>query len=140
MPRISAEARAASAYEAVRRRPGPPKDFSPQEINLWRDIIRSKPAGWFDAGSLPLLEQYCRSIPIASDAAKEAKSLDKDAVSRLATLNTSIAMLATKLRLSVQAAVDRRNRILDEEGAGEKAGDHLLGGKAVWGNKLRAVG
>lgn len=140
MPRISAEARAASAYAVGGRHPPPPKDLFPEEAKLWRDIVKAKPLGWFDAGSLPLLAQYCRSVPIAIKAAEEARgSVDKDAISNLAKLNTSIAMLATKLRLSVQAAVDRRNRMLDEEGTGKKADDTLLGGKAVWGNRLRAV-
>jgi hypothetical protein len=51
---------------------------------------------------------------------------------RLMSLNGSCATLATKLRLSVQAAVHRHSRMLDERGLSEAAeSDPLLGGTVV---------
>lgn len=145
MPRISAEARSAGAYRAGGKPPAPPRDISPEAAKVWREIANGKPVGWFDAGSLVLLRQYCETTVearrFAALLAGEFDSLDDriEVGKHIVRLNGNLTTMATKLRLSVQAAVDRRNRILDEDGAGAKAGDKLLGGKAVWGGKLRAV-
>lgn len=142
MPRASAEARSAAALRAGGKRPDPPASLSEDAAALWRQIMADKPLGWFDAGALPLLRLYCvtatraeevERLLIATDvAADDAGEVEK----RLVKLNGSCTTLATKLRLSVQAAVDRRSRMLDENGPGEElAADPLLGGKVV---QLRA--
>lgn len=145
MPRISAEARSAGAYRAGGKHPVPPKEMQLEAVKVWRAIVRAKPLGWFDEGSLVLLRQYCETTieaqKFAAMLAGEFDALDDriEVGKHLVRLNGNLTTMATKLRLSVQAAVDRRNRILDEDGAGKKADDKLLGGKAVWGSKLRAV-
>src|SRR5579864_7832422 len=73
MPRMSAEARGAVSYRSGSRPPPPPKDLSPEAAKLWRAIVRAKPIGWFDAGSLPLLARYCRT---AVRAERLADALD----------------------------------------------------------------
>ena len=147
MPRISAEARGALSYRSGSRPPVPPKALSPEAAALWRAIVRAKPLGWFDAGSLPLLARYCRTAARAEQVADELDRTDvehedaADLEKRVIKLNGSLTTLATKLRLSVQGSVDRKSRLLDEDGAGGKADDKLLGGNAVWqrGKRLRSV-
>jgi hypothetical protein len=138
MPRASAEARAGAALRVGGSRPAPPPQFPEAAAKLWREIVADKPLGWFDAGALPLLRLYCLTLaraegvealllltPPEDDAAADIEK-------RLIKLNGSCTTLATKLRLSVQAAVDRRSRMLDESGPGEEAAsDPLLGGKVV---------
>lgn len=141
MPRASAEARAAAAHRAGGRRPAPPAWLDPEAQGHWRAIVAEKPLGWFDCGSLPLLAQYCATLVRARQLAQRLAEVEPDEKGaqalevRLMGVNGSCLSLATKLRLSVQAAVDRRSRMLDESGPGEEvAADPLLGGKVV---KLR---
>lgn len=138
MPRASAEERAARAFRVGGKRPPAPAHLSTDAAATWRQIIAVKPLGWFDAGSLPLLELYCLTLERAHLVATRVAATDvsdKNAHGleiRLMGLNASCATLATKLRLSVQAAVHRHSRMLDERGPGEgAAADPLLGGKVV---------
>ncbi len=147
MPRISAEARGALSYRVGGRPPPAPKNLSREAAAIWRAIVRAKPLGWFDPGSLPLLARYCRTAVRAEQLADvlDATTVHDlgaaDLEKRVVKLNGSLTTLATKLRLSVQGAVDRKSRLLDEAGAGG-ADDRLLGGTAIWrqkGSRLRAV-
>ena len=138
MPRASAEGRAASAYRAGVKRPAAPDWLTPDAADHWRRIIGSKPLGWFDEGSLPLLAQYCEGLVLARQLAMHLANTDPAEKGRQALevrfmgLNGSCLQLATKLRLTVQSAVDRKSRMLDESGPGEEAAaDPLLGGKVV---------
>lgn len=143
MPRISAEERAASAFRAGGAVPEPPKHLSKESAALWRDIAASKPTDWFDDGALALLEDYCNAIVDArhinsaleaardGDDADEMKELRKQAVASSGRLTG----LATKLRLSVQAQIERNNRKIVERGSKRTATDSLIGGEAVWGEK-----
>jgi hypothetical protein len=138
MPRASAEGRAATAHRAGGRRPDPPDWLSVEARAHWRRIVSEKPLGWFDAGSLPLLAQYCATLVRAQELAEllVAGAADQKGQQqlevRLMGMNGSCLSLATKLRLSVQSAVDRKSRMLDESGPGEEvASDPLLGGKVV---------
>lgn len=140
MPRITAEARGAAAFRSGSKPPAAPTGFTDVEAKLWREIVSQKPIGWFDAGSLPLLGQYCRTLARAQlvGASLATVAVDDPAgiafEKRLTKLNANCATLATKLRLSVQNNVDRRSRMLDEtvQPSGE-ADAGLLGGSAVWG-------
>jgi hypothetical protein len=100
--------------------------------------VAAKPLGWFDAGNLPLLGLYCVTLERARLlSALLAATAVTDKVAhgleiRLMGLNCSCATLATKLWLSVQAAVHRQSRMLDERGPGETAAaDPLLGGRVI---------
>lgn len=138
MPRASAESRAAAALRAGGHRPEPPDWLTAEARGHWRRIVASKPLGWFDAGSLPLLAQYCATLvrarelaELLAEGAADQKGQQQLEV-RLMGMNGSCLNLATKLRLSVQSAVDRKSRLLDESGPGEEvAADPLLGGKVV---------
>lgn len=140
MARMSAEARSAAVHRSGGKPPSPPAGFGEAESKIWRDIVRQKPLGWFDAGSLPLLGQYCRTLVLAERAAAHMMLLpvdDAEAVAfgkHLARLNSSVTTIATKLRLSVQGSIDRRAGMLAETNELPDAGDNLLGGAAVWGD------
>jgi hypothetical protein len=113
---------------------------------VWREIVASKSVDWFDAGSRILLEAYCETAVHARAIAKRLDRLRKAGAwgeakpweRRYAQMSGTLTTLATKLRLSVQALVDRRSRGILERGPGEKASrDRLLGGAAVWGDRKR---
>lgn len=135
MPRISAENRGAIAYRSGSKPPPAPARLDPEAAAIWRVVVRSKPLGWFDASSLALLELYCTTLVKARQVAVELAPLEvrtpgvERLERRLIRLNSNTIALATKLRLTVQAAVNRRSRMLDEAGVGDHF-DGLLGGSA----------
>lgn len=136
MPRISAEHRAAIAYLSGCNPPPAPAKLDPEAVAIWRRIVQAKPIGWFDESSLGLLGLYCTTLVKAQQVAVELAPLEVHAAGverlerRLTRLNSSCIALATKLRITVQASVNRHSRILDEAGASDDF-DGLLGGSAV---------
>jgi len=135
MPRQSPEARSAAAFLTGVQAPEPPADLLPGEVKLWVEIVQSKPAGWFDAGSLLLLELYAytaiqaaRVAAALSDVGDIGSPVAGRLCRRLVALNNSTVGLASRLRLTVQATVHRKSGMLSEPGAGET--DPLLGGRA----------
>ena len=96
------------------QRLAPPDGLLESEATLWRDVVDSKPADWFQADSAPLLVEYCRAVvmsgrlnllveaALAGDAGEDGLSL-KDAL-KMRDLESKRAMsLATKLRLTQQS-------------------------------------
>lgn len=39
----------------------PPADLSAEESEVWSRVVATKPGDWWNAGSVPLLAQYCRA-------------------------------------------------------------------------------
>ncbi|SFN32525.1 hypothetical protein SAMN05216386_0485 [Nitrosospira briensis] len=93
----------------------PPKSLTTRQKELWKEIVLSKPASWFDPSTAPLLSGYVKAI-----ASHEALALRSDAIEAtlddggdLKTLNRIHAMIerqarliqtfATKLRLTQQS-------------------------------------
>jgi hypothetical protein len=140
MPRISAEARGAAALRAGGKVPEPPESLSDAAKAVWRDVAGCKPSDWFDAGSMILLKDYCNAAVHADEISRRMDVLRQaeawgelaDWEKRAALCTTRMTGLATKLRLSVQAAVEWHSRKIGEKGT--KA-DNLIGGQAVWGEK-----
>src|SRR5688572_17988830 len=117
MPRISPAARAAAAWRSGGEKPGPPRGMSPQARRIWQEIVADRPADWFRPGSLQLLRQFCE-VSVAQHAALAdltAAPDDDDVVARVKTLAGILNATSIKLRLSVQADVDRRSRRVDEK-------------------------
>jgi hypothetical protein len=144
MPRISSEARSGAAFRAGGgSAPKPPKHLSDAAKAIWQEVAASKPVDWFDPGACVLLESYCelgahaRVVHARLVKLREAEAWDdcKAWEKRAGLLAEKLSTLATKLRLSVQAQVDRHSRKITEKGAGETAGDPLIGGAAVWGDR-----
>ena len=57
MPRMSAEARGASVFMTGGLLAAVPVGLSVEAAKIWQDVVSAKPADWFDAGSLLLLQQ-----------------------------------------------------------------------------------
>jgi hypothetical protein len=95
-------------------------------------VSSTKPADWFDEGSLPLLAQYCDLVAGQAkmvlqrnelNQLKPVDGLDRSELIRARVeINRSIreyaatsTTLATKLRLTVQNTIDRRAGVLNEK-------------------------
>ena len=145
MPRISAEARAAAALRAGGTPPTPPAHLGKDAKAVWIKIAASKPADWFDDGAQVLLERYCETTVQARRIAKRLEALmkagawkdAKEFEKRLVLMSQAQTTLATKLRLSVQAIMDRRSGKVGERGVKASEPDRLLGGQAVWGDSAK---
>lgn len=119
----SLEIAAVSRIEAIER-PRCPHDLTDEESEVWFSVVNRLPADWFPAETHPLLSQYCRSVVQARRVAelieRATGDVDEDgeptltvsAYDRLlkmqARCSASIAMLATKMRISQQATTNHR--------------------------------
>jgi hypothetical protein len=134
VPRKSVENRAAAFMRPASKRslPQPPEHLSPEARKLWARVIACKPADWFDDGNLPILAGYCDATVERDkmvlrrtelEAVKPAGLMDRIELNKaLIDINRSIldhaskaAILAAKLRLTVQNTIDRRSGVLGEK-------------------------
>jgi hypothetical protein len=98
---------------ATARRPEPLADLSDEMAEVWRSIVNGKPGDWFDAGSAPVLAQYCRHVVAARRVGQLIAQAEADGeflVEHWITLlraqerqSALVASLATKLRLCQQS-------------------------------------
>ena len=97
------------------RRP-PPPDLSPEEAMIWRRVVASRPADWFDDGSASILAQHCRHSAAADLLSvrlarflpedledREARSLYKGLLTLRAQETREIVNTARQLRLTQQS-------------------------------------
>lgn len=104
------------------RTPEPPADFSVDESRVWARVCATKPADWWDAGSLPLLAQFCRATVqadmIAALVASVGKSMlsDPDELARYKELRKiqvglsgELTSLGRSMRLTQQARYNAKN-------------------------------
>lgn len=113
-----------SSIEMIER-PHCPHDLNDEESEVWFSVVNRLPADWFPAETHPLLIQYCRSVVQARRVAEliEKATSDLDPETKEPTLtvsgydrllkmqarcSASIAMLATKMRISQQATTNHR--------------------------------
>ena len=140
MPRVSIEARAAATFRAGAARPAPPRHLSAAAKRLWEAIVSDRPADWFRPGSYELLEQYCEFTVQQRRAIKTLRNAEDEdyglALAATKSLTTMLTALASKLRLTVQADIDRR-AVGKAAERGDGAADPLLGGAAVWGEHVQ---
>jgi hypothetical protein len=135
MPRKSPDAIAA-AYLRTGGKPMPPPDhLEPDVAAIWRVITASRPPDFFNPGCAPLLEQYCTTLVMCRFYARmwRERPKDRDYVRSVTMLNTSLSMLATKLRLA-NTSIDKRAGILTERGSATEERDGkvlLFGGPEV---------
>lgn len=130
MPRISSEARGAASFRAGGRAPQPPRHLRGRARAIWRETVLAKPADYFDPANQGLLARlctlsaYCEGLEgklAATPSAVIADELRKTAA--------VVGVLAVRLRLTVQATVDRKSGVLNEKGPGRLL--HLIGGNTV---------
>jgi len=109
---------AATSPLSVVERPRCPHDLNDEEAEIWAAVVNRLPADWFPEETHPLLVQYCRSVIQARRVAELIEQATSDpelsvsAYDRLlkmqARCSASIAMLATKMRISQQATTNHR--------------------------------
>ena len=104
--------------------PAAPRGLSKRQRALWRDICRSKPPGWWDAATLPLLAALVRHAETAELLQAQFDQLgdlaSPAALARLERLSSmrdreakALASLSTKLRLTPQSRYEPRAAFRD---------------------------
>ena len=98
--------------EAIER-PAAPLDLTPEQADVWVDIVNGLPADWFRRETWPLLVQYCRHTTAARriaqliDAANSRDEIDLGELKELhgmqARETAALKALAASMRLSQQA-------------------------------------
>ena len=94
----------------------PPTDLSAEQADVWASVVVTKPADWFDAGSVPLLAAYCRAVVESRKVAFLVESMTaemlllddglkryKDLRRLQAELSGEVNTLARAMRLTQQA-------------------------------------
>lgn len=108
----------------ITERPQPPIDFDSRERDEWYAIVNSMPSDWFSRPSLPMLTQYVRhtiaSQNIAQLIANATSDPDEINVKNYIALlraqkeeSMVISSLATRLRISPQATINKRGNQKD---------------------------
>lgn len=88
------------------QRPEPPDTLTAAEADLWRAVVATKPSDWFDAGSLPILADYCRACVQQDGLARAINKCETPDINLIRLFDTMAklkATLATKMRLSQQS-------------------------------------
>jgi hypothetical protein len=145
MPRTSAEERSASFYRAGRKPIPPPKVLSPRAKAIWRQIVAAKPVDWFDGGNHGYLADHCEEqarleliwlrLREVAPGTPESTKLTAE----LKTVRSNLSTSARHLRLTVQETIQRAAAKTGERQP-SAAGNELIGGAAVRGPKIRAIG
>lgn len=105
-------------------RPQPPANFGSREREEWFAIVNSMPADWFSRPSLPMLTQYVHHTIASQNIAQLIADVtaDPDEInvkSYIALLRAQkeesmvISSLATRLRISPQATINKRGNQKD---------------------------
>lgn len=94
----------------------PPADLSTEECEVWSRVVATKPGDWWDAGSVPLLAQYCRAVvqaELIADLVRQTATTMLTDPGQLgtykelrkiqSTLSGEITTLARSMRLTQQA-------------------------------------
>jgi hypothetical protein len=94
-------------------RPSAPRSFTSRQKELWKEIVDSKQATWFNAASIPLLAGYVRAIASYEKLAQRVDKMEAGAHMDLMDENRLYCMVerqarlvqsfATKLRLTQQS-------------------------------------
>ncbi len=132
MPRVSTDALATANLLPKTRPPAPPRHLKREAQQHWRQIVATRPADYFSAGNLPLLEQYCRVLVLLHQAGDLLDTIDAADVGHFAEqaavvsrLTGMAVTLATKLRLTIQSNVRGDAGVLKER---PRPRSPLLGG------------
>lgn len=116
----------------------PPADLTAEEANVWAQVVATKPGEWWDAGSIPLLAQYCRATVqaelVGGLVAKVGQAMltDPDELGRYkelrkiqSALSGEITTLARSMRLTQQARYNAKNAdTADRKATGRKPWQH----------------
>ena len=100
--------------KALVRHPAPPLDLTPEQSDVWQQVVAALPAGWFPRETWPLLSQYCRHTIDARrigqliDQKCAKPDLDVGAYGELLQMQRqetgALKVLAASMRLAQQSA------------------------------------
>ena len=144
MSRKSSEEIAASRWRAGSKPPKPPANLDRTSRRLWKEIAEGQPPDWWNPATLRLLRRYCRTavycervadaLDVAELGSTEAVRLSKQVIA----MNSSLGILAQKMRLSTQVTMSARSTgKMAERGVPDSP---LIGGFAVHGGGSRPRG
>src|SRR3954451_18956821 len=101
------------------QRPQPPDELTDEQAEVWRAVVATKPADWFQPDTHPLLTQYCRHTVAARVLARQIDGMDpacladEDQLRRYEKLlamrereSRAINALARGMRLTQQSRYD----------------------------------
>jgi hypothetical protein len=93
-----------------------PQDLTAEQADVWASVVVTKPADWFDAGSVPILAAYCRAVVESRKVAALVESMTsamlllddglkryKDLRRLQAELSGEVNTLARAMRLTQQS-------------------------------------
>lgn len=108
MPRKSAAALSVVPKPLERRVAEPPVYLSEDEAEIWRDVVSSMPADWFDAAVAPMISAYCGHAVKARELQVECnQDVDPEEIGlrdKLLSMRErevrAMTSLATRLRIS----------------------------------------
>jgi hypothetical protein len=95
-------------------RPQPPRELtSREERDTWHLVVDAAPAEWFTPGTYPVLVQFCRHVVQARRIAEQLADAPPTTMEERNVMlamqereSRTIAMLATKMRLTQQSLVN----------------------------------
>jgi hypothetical protein len=103
MPRKSAASFAIPSVTGAPPRLSPSVDLTPDERQIFIDLVASAKAEHFRASDLPLLSAYCRAIALERRSAQELAAGDDKALARWEKATKAMVALSMRLRLSPQS-------------------------------------
>src|SRR5690625_3208576 len=112
--RKSAGELAVASPVLVQPRPDAPVELTPEQADVWNEVVDALPADWFPAETHPLLIQYCRHTiearRIAQLIDQECAREELDVATYAALLRiqaretTALKSMASSMRLSQQSS------------------------------------
>src|SRR5690625_517057 len=112
--RKSAGELAVASPVLVQPRPDAPVELTPEQADVWNEVVDALPADWFPAETHPLLIQYCRHTiearRIAQLIDQEGAREELDVATYAALLRmqaretTALNSMASSMRLSQQSS------------------------------------
>lgn len=107
-----------------------PSDLTKRQVELWIDVLATKPPDWFEADSLPLLKAYVTSIDLHEKLSAQINVMDVTDLEIIPLVklqesqSRTMSMLAVKMRLTQQSRYT--------PGAAATANKKTAGGKKPW--------
>src|SRR5438874_2077792 len=77
MPRKSRESLTVVPISGPKR-PDPPAKLTAAQSKTWRAVVASKPARWFDQGSIPLLVAYCKAVDVHDTVSLQIEAFEDE--------------------------------------------------------------
>lgn len=104
----------------VMRRPDPPPELTPEQADVWREVVSDLPGDWFAGKTHSLLAQLCRhavsakrvaQLIAAAEGSDEFDIADYDRLLKMQERESRcLASLSVKLRISQSTTYDKSKK------------------------------